>query len=56
MGPYSFFSQKMILLEKRYKTHNRGLLVIDEAYKSWKNSLKGFKHKVLGLTDYNNFC
>ena len=52
--PVAFFSQKMILTETRYETHNDELLAIVKVFKTWKYYLKGFQHKVLMLTDYNN--
>ena len=44
----------MILAETRYKTYDSELLVIVEAFKTWKHYLEGCKHKVLVLTDHNN--
>ena len=44
----------MIPAETRYKTHNAELLAIVEAFKTWRHYLKGCKHEVLVLTDYNN--
>ena len=37
--PAAFFSQKMILAETRYKTHDNELLAIVEAFKTWKHYL-----------------
>ena len=54
--PVAFFLRKMILAETRYETHNGKLLAIIKAFKIWHHYLKGCKHKVLVLTDYNNLC
>ncbi len=40
--------------ETRYETHDGELLVILEAYKTWRKYMKGGKHKVLVFTDHNN--
>ena len=52
--PDSYFSQKMILTETCYKTHDGKLLAIVEAFKTWRHYLEGCKHKVLVLTTHNN--
>ncbi len=52
--PIAFFSKKMIPIETRYETHNRALLAIVEAFKTWRHYLEGCKHEVLVLTDHNN--
>ena len=44
----------MIPAETRYQTYDDRLLAIDEAFKTWHPSLKGYKHEVLILTNYNN--
>ena len=44
----------MILVKTRYETYNSKLLAIVEAFKTWRHYLEGCKHKVFGLTDYNN--
>ena len=44
----------MILAETQYKTYNSKLLAIVEAFKTWLHYLKGCKHEVLMLTNYNN--
>lgn len=44
----------MILAETRYETHDRKLLTIVEAFKTWQYYLKVCKHKDLVLTNYNN--
>ena len=44
----------MIPAKTYYKTYNGKLLVIVEAFKTWKHYLEGYKHKVLVLTKYNN--
>ncbi len=50
----AFFSQKMISTETQYKTHNQELLVIVEAFKTWRHYLEGCKYEVFVLTDHNN--
>ena len=52
--PVAFFSQKMILAETKYETHEGELLAIIEAFKTWRHYLKGFRHEVLVLTNHNN--
>ena len=44
----------MILAETCYEIHNGEFLAIVRGFKNWKHYLKGYKHKVLVLTDYNN--
>ena len=44
----------MIPAKTWYETYDGKLLTIVEAFKTWKHNLKGYKHKVLVLTDYNN--
>ena len=52
--PIAFFSRKMIPAETRYKTYDSEVLAIVKAFKTWRHYLKGCKHRVLVLTDYNN--
>ena len=52
--PIDFFSKKMIPTETRYKTHDQELLVIVEAFKTWRHYLEGCKFEILLLTDHNN--
>ena len=51
----AFFLRKMILVKTWYKTYNGELLAIVKAFKTWHHYLKGCKHEVLVLMDYNNF-
>ncbi len=44
----------MIPTETRYETHDRELLVIIEAFKTWKNYLEDCKHQLLEEIYYNN--
>ena len=46
----------MIPAETRYETHNTELLVIVEAFKTWRHYLEGCKYEVLVLTNHNNLC
>ena len=41
-------------MEIRYETHDSELVAIIEAFKTWHHYLKGYKHEVFVLTDYNN--
>ena len=52
--PVTYYSQKMILAKTQYKTHDSELLVIVEAFKTWRHYLKGGKHKVFVFTDQNS--
>ena len=45
----------MIPAETRYETHDSELLAIVKAFKTWRHYLKGSQHKVLVLTNHNNF-
>ena len=51
----AYFSRKMIPVETQYKTHNAELLAIVKVFKTWYHYLEGCKHKILILTNYNNF-
>ena len=53
--PVAFFSRKIIPAKTRYETHDGKLLAIVEAFKTWPYYLKGCKHEILVLIDYNNF-
>lgn len=44
----------MIWAETHHKIHNRELVAIIKGFKSGTDYIKGSKHKVLVLTDYNN--
>ena len=44
----------MIPTESWYETHNSKFLAIVKAFKTWRHYLKGSKHEILVLTDYNN--
>ena len=46
----------MIPAETRYETHDGELLAIIEAFQIWRHYLERSQHKVLVLTDHNNFC
>ena len=48
------FFQKMIPAQTQYKTHDRELLAIVEAFKTWWHYLEGCKHEVIVLIDNNN--
>lgn len=44
----------MILIEIQYKTYNRELLAIIEAFKTWGHYLKHCKNIILRFSNYNN--
>ena len=46
----------MILAEICYETYNGDFLAIVEAFKTWRQYLKGCKHKVFVLTNHNKLC
>ena len=50
----AYYLQKMIPAKTRYKTHNKELLAIVEALKTWGHYLEGSNYEVLVLTDHNN--
>ena len=50
----AFFFRKTIAAETRYETYDGELLVIIEAFKTWRHYLESCKHEVLVLTDHNN--
>lgn len=50
----AIFSQKMLFVETRYKTHDDELLAIISAFKTWRYYLKRYKYKILIYIDHNN--
>ena len=50
----AFFFRKIIPTKTWYKTYDGELLVIVEAFKTWRHYLEGCKHELLVLTDHNN--
>ncbi len=52
--PVAIFSRKMIFAKIWYETHDRKVLAIVEAFKTWGHYLEGCKHKVLVHIDNNN--
>ena len=50
------YLRKMIPAKTQYKTYNSKFLAIVEVFKTWKHVQKSYKHKVIILIDYNNFC
>ena len=44
----------MIPTETWYKTHNKELLAIVEAFKTWKHYFEGYKYKILVFINHNN--
>ena len=54
--PIAFFLRKMISAKTWYETHNGKFLAIIKIFKIWRHYLESCKHKVLILTDQNNFC
>ena len=53
--PVDYYSQKMILVKTRHKTHDNKLLGIVEAFETWRHYLEGCKHKMLVFTNHNNY-
>ena len=51
-----YFLRKMISAETNYQTHDSEFLAIIKAFKTWYHYLENYKHKVMMLTDYNNYC
>lgn len=51
-----FFSKKMISTETWYKTHNQELIAIVKTFKTWSHYFRGYKYKVLVLTNHNSLC
>ena len=45
----------MIPVKIWYETHDGKLLAIVKAFKTWQHYLESCKHKILVLTDHNNF-
>ncbi len=45
----------MIPAETEYETYDGKLLAIVEAFKTWRHYLEDCKHKVLVVTNHNNF-
>ena len=52
--PIAFFLKKIILAEIRYEIYDSKLLVIVEAFTTWRHYLESCKHEVLVFTDHNN--
>ena len=46
----------MILAKTGYKTYDKELLAIVEAFKTWKHYLERYKYEVLVFTNYYNLC
>ena len=52
-----FFSQKMILVEIRYKIYDNKFFAIIKAFKTWHHYLKSYKHENFVFTNHNNlYC
>ena len=52
--PVAFFLRKIIPAEIKYETYDGELLVIVEAFKTWRHYLERSQHEVLVFTDHNN--
>ena len=50
----TYFFGKMIFAETQYKTYNAEFFTIIEAFKTWRDYIKGCKHKVFILINDNN--
>ena len=47
----------MIPAKTKYETHNSELLATIETFKTWRQYLEGYKHKVFVFIDHNNlYC
>ena len=46
----------MIFVKICDKTHYQELMVIIEAFKTWRHYLESCKYEIIIFTDYNNFC
>jgi transposase InsO family protein len=52
--PTAFLSKKMDSAQINYEVHDKELLAIVLAFKTWKRYLEGAKHQVLIYTDHKN--
>ena len=53
LHPVAFHSRKLILAELNYPTHNKEMLAIVDAFKTWQHYLVG-SEGVEVFTDYHN--
>ena len=51
----AYYLHKIIPIKTWYKTHDKKLLAIVKLLQTWQHYLKGCKHKVIVLTNNNNF-
>ena len=54
LQPVAYHSRKLSGPELRYDVHDKELLAIVDAYKSWRVYLEGPKHQVTVYTDHEN--
>ena len=52
--PIAFHSRKLVQVELNYNIHNKELLAIVIAFKTWRTYLEGAQHTVLVKTDHKN--
>ena len=52
--PVAFHSRKLVQAELNYNIHNKELLAIVIAFKTWRVYLEGAKHTILMKTDHKN--
>ena len=52
--PITFHSRKLVQVELNYDIHNKELLAIVIAFKTWRTYLEGAQHTVLVKTDHKN--
>ena len=52
--PITFHSRKLVQAELNYNIHNKELLAIVIAFKTWRTYLEGAQHTVLVKTDHKN--
>ena len=50
----AFYSKKMELAKRNYKTHDSKLLAIVKSFVHWRHYLEGSQHPIQVLSDYNN--
>src|SRR5258708_26065642 len=52
--PVAFFSHSLQSMESNYDTHDKELLAIFEAFKSWRHFLEGVAATINTVTDHNS--
>ena len=52
--PVAFHSRKLTPAEENYEIHDKELLAIVDAFKTWRVHLEGAQHKVTVYSDHKN--